>query len=356
MSRRVSGNESRALSRHWWFDRGRNALWVLLVSVLVWIYADLQHTESHEFTAVIVLYSSDPDLTITSPTRQKVTFKIMGSRRNIEIYRERFSTDDLTRFDVSKAPAGTTSIPALPIVQQVPQFAEMGLSVQWVSPDTIPVTIETLASHEVPVEFVASGRELDGKAAIEPNRVTVRCTRSTWERILSKTNTKPTIKTLPQDLRSYMPGQPLNLDVKIESQIADEPVTLSDAGASVKVKATIGQYTDAKELSVSVALLCPVTWAEDGTWEKFALVRKDPIEWRPKIKVTGSKTDIAKVSESMIEAYVVLDDRHKKDIKSWETEDVRIRFLGDLQLNVVGPAPKVQFKMRQRTEEPTEQP
>ncbi|MCE5278296.1 MAG: hypothetical protein ABFD92_20790 [Planctomycetaceae bacterium] len=355
MSKRLGVKERGALSRSWWFERGRNALWVLLVSVLVWIYADLQHTDSHEFTSSIVLHSTDPDRIITSPARQKVAFKIVGSRRNVEIYRERFNADDLTRFDVAKLPAGASSIPALPIVQQVPQFNELGLSVQGVSPDTIAVTIEMLASHEVPVEFVPVGRELDGKAQVTPDRIAVRCTESAWQRILSKTNSKPTLKTLPQDLRAYTPGQTLTLgEVKLESQIADEPVALVESGATVNVSATIGQYTDAKELSISVALLCPVTWAEDGTWAKFSLVRKDDMEWRPKIKVTGPKTDIAKVSDSMIEAYVVLEDRHKKDIKSWETEEVRIRFLGDLQLNVVGPAPKVQFKMQQKSEEPAE--
>ncbi|KKK86532.1 hypothetical protein LCGC14_2762300, partial [marine sediment metagenome] len=43
--------------------------------------------------------------------------------------------------------------------------------------------------------------------------------------------------------------------------------------------------------NVSVGILSPATWAEDGTWEKLVLARKDPLEWRPRIKVTGAKTD-----------------------------------------------------------------
>jgi len=354
MARRLHSEEPSPLTRRWWFGRIRNALWILLVSVLIWIYADMQHTETQEITAYVVLYTTNPDQTITSPTRIKVVFTLVGSRKNLEAFRDKHSNRDLLKFDLAKAgPGSGGAIPTLKILRQTPDLVKLGLSVQSVSPETIEVRLDEVVEHDVPVEFVPTGRAIAGPPTVTPPRIKIRVPQTVWARILNRTGSKPKLQSVPVDLRGYEPGKSVTIkNVKLQDQIAGEAVALTGT-TTVSVTAKIGQHTDVKEFNVSVGILSPATWAEDGTWEKLVLVRKDPLEWRPRIKVTGSKTDIEKAREGLVEAYVILEDRHKKAIESWETEEVQIRFLGGLQLHLVGSPPKVRFKMQPRIEKPT---
>jgi len=302
----------------------------------------------------VILYTTNPNQTITSATRIKVVFTLVGSRKNLEAFRDKHNNKDLPRFDLAKARLGPgRAIATLTILRQTPDLAKLGLSVQSVAPETVEVRLDEVVEHDVPVEFVPAGRGIAETPVVTPPRVKIRVTKTTWARILTKTGSKPKLQTAPVDLRPYKPGKTVTIeDVKLQAEIVGEAVTLAET-TTVSVTAKIGQHTDVKEFNVSVGVLSPATWAEDGTWEKLVLARKDPLEWRPKIKVTGAKTDIEKAREDLVEAYVVLEDRHKKAIESWETEEVRIRFLGDLQLRLVGPPPKVRFKMQPRTEKPT---
>jgi hypothetical protein len=45
--------EPARFSRTWWLSRSRNALFVALVTVLVWVYADVEFTDQMELTATL---------------------------------------------------------------------------------------------------------------------------------------------------------------------------------------------------------------------------------------------------------------------------------------------------------------
>ena len=103
------------------------------------------------------------------------------------------------------------------------------------------------------------------------------------------------------------------------------------------------QPTDRKTLTVSVLALIPPAWTSDGTWEKYRLVGKTPMEWRKEITVSGSKKDLGKLKAADIDAYIVLREEDKKG-SSWWTGDVTVRLPAG-QLKLVGEAPKVQYRL-----------
>jgi len=150
------------------------------------------------------------------------------------------------------------------------------------------------------------------------------------------------------DLKPIQPCRTVQRDLKLVASVADEPIVLVTQTVNATVK--VAEHTDTKDLTVSVAILAPPEWAEDDTWEKYILVRKDKLEWRPRITVTGAKTDLEKLEEMKrdIVAYIVLSEGHKKFIETWEIEEVQIRFPQELQLKLVGEKLRVSFKMKSR--------
>jgi len=230
----------------------------------------------------------------------------------------------------------------------------MGLNVISASPDTIEARLDRLIEKELPVELAYTGAipADKPKPKITPAVAKIRVTETAWSRI-STAQSQPVIKTEILDLRQARPGQTITTELKLTAVVADQkviPVT-----ETVKVTLKVAEYTESKELTVTVLVMAPPEWSEDDTWQNYVLVRKRQQEWRPRITVTGPKTDLEKLEESKKEivAYIVLSDRHKRPIETWETEEVQIRFPQKLQLRLLGEKPKVSFKMEKRLEAPS---
>ena len=48
-------SEEPRFSRRWWLRGLRTLFWIALISVLIWLYADLEHSKEREFRATIRL-------------------------------------------------------------------------------------------------------------------------------------------------------------------------------------------------------------------------------------------------------------------------------------------------------------
>jgi kynurenine formamidase len=109
--------------------------------------------------------------------------------------------------------------------------------------------------------------------------------------------------------------------------------------------------TKEKIIRVRVQVLVPPAWeeAEDSTWKDYELVRKATSDWEQELKITGLQKDL--LSEN-IYAFIRLTDDDKKPTESWLTREVIVVFPPEKNLELVGTAPKVMFKLQKRTSKP----
>ncbi len=346
--------EAIRFSRQWWLGVGRNLLWIGVVTVLIWIYADMQHTDTEQITATVVLITeADKNMKILSKPDVQITFKVAGSRSQLDSFKRKYANSALP-FDVSRdyKPGKNLAIPTLRIVRQTTEPEKFGLGVVSVWPDTITgVHMDRQVLKELPVALAHTGATLDGEPKIIPGKAELLVTETAWAKI-HKAELKPTIKTENLELEQVQPGAIVQKDLKLVASVAGEQVVLVTETVNVTVK--VAQRTDTKKLTVSVAVLAPPEWAEDDTWEKYVLVRKDKLEWHPTITVTGTKADLEKLEavKKEVQAYIVLNEGHKEASDTPDTEEVQIRFPQGLQLNLVGERPKVSFNLKPRSAVP----
>lgn len=345
--------EATRFSRHWWLGVGRNLIWIGVVTVLIWVYADMQHTVTEQMTATVVLTTGDgKSMVILSKPDIQITFKVAGSRSDLERFKEKYAEAKLViTFDVSRKdkPGKNLAIPTLGMVREALDLEKLGLVVNSVWPDAIKgVHMARLVVKELPVALVVTGATIveKPKPKIVPENAKIRVTESAWIEI--QKTPKPVIKTENLELKQVQPGETVQQDLKLVASVAGERVSLITETVNVTVE--VAQHTDTKKLPVNVFILTPPEWAEDGTWEKYILVRKDKLEWHPTITVTGTKADLEKLEEvkKQVQAYVVLNEGHKKPSGTPDTAPVQIRFPQGLQLKLVGEKLEVSFNMKLR--------
>ncbi len=452
-------HEPARFSRHWWAKGIRNLVWVALVTVLIWVYADLEKTETREFSAVKIRLTtgSADDLTLASPAEVEVKFSVRGSNSSLDRYanalagklvpvdvaqrglqlgentlqtaedildpltgvtrsgltiaaveprfikvtlarpesefrarlvlhtgsgkdlalldktdmtrreidltfrlrgsrsamtsfqRELADSNSQIRFDLTKSlAAGKHDLNIIAdILNPLESISGRGLKVMSAMPPAASVELDrVLFVPDVEVRFRATGATI-GDAAIRPPQMGLYVAKSRWDEVL-KSQPKPVLETVTVDLTSAATDKPLN--VPIDPYIAGVPVKPEQPAVDVDVK--ISQLTGEKTLIVPVRLLTPQVWAEDGTWDRYILKRKDPSDWRKKITIRGAKKDVERLQVDDVDAYLVLNDNDKLPTTSWLTRDVEIRLPKDLQLQVVGDKPKVDFRFDTRTTTP----
>jgi hypothetical protein len=340
MTRRPYKLEFANYSRQWWLGVVKNFLWVALVTVLIWIYADMKFTDTK--TLPMTVHLTADSLALMSNDEVRVIFKIEGSRETLDRY-EREMKNSMV-FDVSKElDPGEHRLMVLDIINNDPNIAKAGLRVTSTDPKEIGVVLERQVHQDMPVELEVSGAEL---ADMPTRTVGITVAESNWNEILAR-QPKPVLKTKEKDLKNKEPGKPIVVTFEIIPEIAGIPVKLDQSTIEVPVEIT--QRTDKKKLTVSVRVLALPDW-EDA--RKYDLVRKDPLEWRPEITVSGARTDLDKLDAREVDAYVVLHEDDKKFMETWTTRTVQVRFPPGLQVQIDGPLPQVSFRLDTRPEVP----
>jgi len=160
----LENQEALPFSLRWWWEKARTLLWVVLVTLLVWVYADTEvaGTEQVVFTVRLTTGNS-ADLMLLSKPDHKVTFKVRGPRGTVRRFAAKHSNTVLV-FDVSKSvrPGKDVAIPTADIIKsQIPEIVEQGLEILSPSPSAITgVHIDKRIQIELPVEFVYANAEL----------------------------------------------------------------------------------------------------------------------------------------------------------------------------------------------------
>lgn len=334
-------------SRRWCIAGLHTLFWVVLVTVLIWIYADMEFTDTAKIIATIKLDTGESgQLELLSRTELPVEFEISGSRSSLEDFqRELDETGALLSYDVSRQykRAGKHLLPLAEVLDYSAGLAKRGISLKNPRPGAVEVQLDTIIEvHDVPVELKTTGAT--AQPATRP-KVSLFVPTSRWQLIQARLGgNPPKLQTRPVDLSHLQPG--VSSKVTAEILPAIEGVAVRPTPASVTFDVQILRSATTKTLPVSVQVLGPASWAEtdDTTWQEYVLVRQAPADWRPRLRIEGAKKDLK--PENVI-AYIQLTDEDKKPI-SWVEREVTVCFPPGLGLKLLSPRPKLKFRMEKR--------
>lgn len=319
--------------------RLRGAMWIILVTAFLWIWADVEFTDQMELSATVQLTTApSSNLVLLSKSRIRVNFKVQGRQRSLEQLRQRLDAPDVTIKHV--VTGGEDDASVRDILNADEMIAGAGLTVMSASPNHVPVQLDTrIYVPDIPVQFVYTGA-LNPEVQVEPIKMGVHVAKSDWEKILRR-EPKPVLLTKQMDLKSIAdPSKPFQ--VEVIPQISGLPVEPDQP--TVRVRAKIHQLTETQEITVPVQVLQPPSWLEDDTWKEYTLSRKDRAEWRVTLTVTGPRADLDRLKPDSVRAYITLTDEDRKPV-SWLTRQVEVQLPRDLNLQLSGVGPTVTFKL-----------
>lgn len=342
-------------SARWWLDGMRNALFIGAITLMIWVYADMEFTDDKDFQATVVLSTANStDLLLLSPRAVEVSFKLRGTRSTLATFQRQL--DNLRRqvsYDVSRGyGAGKEDVRTDDVLNHALGLSRLGLSILSTTPTQVSFELDQRVSQLARVELDASGATLAGEAKIEPAEITLRLAASDLKALRKDlpTDEPIVIKTRKLDLRTAPINVPYTTEAEILPPPAQYPVELDTK--TVQVTMQIDQRTDVKDLRVAVQLRQPYTWAGDDTWDDYQLVMKDALEWQPQIKVQGARKDLDRLRPEDVEAHVTLTGDDKTPVASWLARQVVIRFPKGMDVQLVGDAPTVHFKLEPRAATP----
>ncbi|MHC4982012.1 MAG: YbbR-like domain-containing protein [Planctomycetota bacterium] len=308
-------------SRRWWFLAGRSLFWAAIVTLLIWVYADMEFIDTETVTATVRLTAGDGRDEVLLAYRQgeqryeeipyrdvKLTFRARGSRSSLNKFKSRFSgSGPHFIHDVSKMLApGKHNIPAADVLQYAPDRERLNIGVGSPSPREIrDVHLDEVIEREVFVELDWEDSQL--KPKIDKREVKIRISNLRWQQI---EESQPVLKTEKQNLHGRMPGEEFIIEnVAIIPEIAGETVRLTEPTIDIKVKLEPQAMKKATINIPVVWILTPRTWPSDGTWEKFTLILSDRTPWKNvPIEVAGPPDEVNELirDPSKAQAYIVL--------------------------------------------------
>lgn len=332
----------------------RTAAWVAVITVLVWVYADIHFTKEQDVTATLHLNTnSDSGKVLLSEGRIPLTFFIKGNR----YYRDRFIThlvgaNSVLEFDVATAkeykPGEEYQERTANLLSKLAEFSGSGLEITSAIPERINIRLDkTVLVSGVPVQFGHTGAELEEKI-VKPDRIDIRIPASLMKTLDPK---KLTLSTTPVDLSEKPVGKTDTVEVEVLPPPNIDHVTLIPTKVTVTFK--VGQRTDSKTFNVTVAVQWPRSWLANETWSKYELQTRPGENWTRQITVTGNRIDLETLSPEKIQAYIVLTDNDLKPVSSWLPGEVKVHFPPDLNVRLAAePVPPVSYRMEKRTAPP----
>ncbi|MBT7170276.1 MAG: hypothetical protein HN909_00740, partial [Phycisphaerales bacterium] len=154
-------------SRAWWLGGLDTLLWVSVITMLIWLYADIEFTASKEISLTLQL-TTEPgsQITLTSPTEHRMQVTLRGTQNALEQFERdlgvkgRVLVCDVTaKYDPALAEPVTVS--AEDLLNLATPLATHGIDVASAQPETMQLAFQAL--HKligVPVDLVSTGAEL----------------------------------------------------------------------------------------------------------------------------------------------------------------------------------------------------
>jgi len=339
-------------SLKWWIGGGKNLFFVALVTLLVWVYADMYVADKASFQATISMNAGNStNIELLPPREIEINFTLRGTRRALRSFQDHLDTNHskITYNISADRPSGPNTVSAEELIGQDGALNRLKLSMVTAVPDTVAFSLDNRVSQLAQVELDYVGAILTTEPVIEPPQVTLNIAERDLLRIREQLRPDEplTVKTKLLDLAGKPTGQSIT-----EALALVKPRTTFDVSVAPKqVKATfeIDQRTDKKSVTVNINTIAPSAWAEPGgVWSQYELNKRAPLEWRREITVTGARQDIERLRPEHVEAYITLSEQDKAPVESWRNRTAKLRFADGMELQVVGEAPSVSFKLQKR--------
>ena len=334
-------------SRQWWICSARSAFWIVVVTLMIWVYADLEISEPREFTVTFRLtMDKNTEAQLMGVQEWPVTFSVKGPRRELARF-ERWLVDngDVVTVDVSEYAVAGHDVPIRQLLSRAPEVLRLGLEVQAVTPEQVAFRIEALESRMLPVVFDHDNATVED-VAIEPAEIAVIAPTSVWETI-DQNNPEPKIMTRQEDLGLSTSFDLQTRTIPLVSSVGEIPITLSQTSADVTFRIIDQEGT--KKYDVSVGSM------DHDIRETHQLVKRDPdTAWNVTIMVAGNERDLNRLKVEDIQAFVVLTEEDKSAGDRWIKRNVLVRLPEDLDVDWIKQNISVQFKLLPR--EPAAEP
>jgi len=289
-------------------------------------------------------------LFLASAATVPVEFTLEGDREALKEFAKTLSESlNGLALDVSKGRGqGKHSIRTDELLATHKSIADNSLTVRSCTPAVIDIELDKLVTQTVKVKFRYTGATLAEAEEITPGQVTILVGEASWRAIKAK-QPDPVLTTVATDLKGIKTVAGVGTEkVALSQEI--EGLTVKPLVKTVTVKFRIAGLTTDKELRVHVRVLAPPEWSEPaGIWARYILVRKDEqTEWWPTITFKGSQRDLEQLSTPKIDAYIKLEDGDEKEVASWLAKTVIIQLPPNLTVEMVGSAPEVKCKLKER--------
>ena len=338
---------TRRFSRLWWLSGLHNLFWVSLVTILIWIYADMRFTSEEEFNITLILDTGkSTQLVLLQPREHSISFVISGSQTSLEEFRKELSLKESTLFyDVSQEyKPGQGPVPAADLLKKAAGLKKLGITIKSIKPEAIVLNLDKLLTMDVPVELEITGATLESPPA--PKKVTIRVPETNWKEIETRLKGRPAkLKTQPVDLSKHPWGKDLRVEADISPLIQGIKVDPIKKKLTFDVRILSSLRTDF--IPVTVQILTPTDWVsnDNTTWGEYVFVPNPASDWRPKLEIEGEPKDL---KPENVWAYIKLTDGDKQATDAWLTRELIVSFSPDANLKLKGSAPKMQFRLEKR--------
>ena len=336
-------------SRRRLLHAAKTFLWVLCITVLIWVYADLEKTVTEEIRGRLVLRLGAGEklafLGEAEMDRQvvEITFTASGSRGGLDrCQREMGARPESLSVDLSAYEPGEHQLHAADLLRNTAAVRDPGLTIVSANPAVIAVRLDrTVRVADVAVKYPDPAVE----AAVNPPRMAITVAASAWKRLKEAAKPgEPVLKTKPAPTGAEAEAnRPIR--VEVVPFISGEPVAPERPVVDVVLK--VSQAMDEVKLNVPVRVQVPPLWAEDDTWQKFILKREDATGWQKEITFRGPKMEIEKLRPENVDAYLPLSDNDKpaRPDEAPHKGAVEVRLPRDSQIQVVGEKPTILFRL-----------
>jgi hypothetical protein len=332
----------------WWLAGGRNFFWLAVVTLMIWVYADLEISEPREFTATLRLVINGEEVTtaLIGARDTTVTFEATGRRGDLTRF-ERWLADNGRRItiDITEYQPGDYVRPTAQLLNANVDISRHGLDVLAVTPNEIEFRVDALETRALAIRFDSIGGSVrEGQTACDPGTVDVTAPTSVWEAI-TKTDPEPVIMTEKVELAGLNRRNTRTVD--LVAAIDGIPVMLSLREVTVSFYVERSEVEDTRTVEVSIRI--PHEWWTDGTLDNYALEVDGETPWERRIQIAApTDRELQALADSQIEAYISLSNEDKSESDAYRQRRIKVYIPPESGVRLSEEPPIMRFRLIRR--------
>ncbi|NLF29972.1 MAG: hypothetical protein GX591_03690 [Planctomycetes bacterium] len=345
--------------------RLRQFAWVAFITVLVWVWADLEQTTSQTIPVTLkVLPPPGSSMRVVQPTADGVLIyvTVRGAQGRITDLTRRLQEAETQGQDtacvVTADPnwEAAHSLDVLTALNQWDLLQRFNVTAVEASIETLPVTIDRWVEVAAQVQLRTSDDtavqwDQMPQPPVQPATVRIRIPASRRADLEGNL----VIATEPIDVSGLPTGEEVTRTVALQKSIDGVPVQFVEEPSNVRATLVVGSRTSTRTIRVPVNLLVDPVLMERITRDRYVLSRdaNRPDEWEIQVTLSGSRKRLDQVSAtpSLVTAFAKVND---VDLEPNDTHPARpVEILLPEGVTLVEPqAASVHFKYVQAPPQP----